>query len=248
MPEPAAVNNRVGQAHTVIQVGAVHGDVRMVQYGDASSGFEPSPISIYVSITEAAEEVVRTLVVDGDPPSEVLLSNAVQMRITVEALTAQAVVLEAARPVIVERHSPRLACVHHSYALGEDMHPVWWDTDLTTPRPRLRRIGMDLSSTAEFPRRDPGGFPYSVSMQRPMQFWVMPRVREHEVEWQLELDWICRGRRGTFVIDTGDGPFRLYPEDQDLYELHDDMPWRDAPAAVRDLWERHIRAGNTKPS
>ncbi|NBM18157.1 tetratricopeptide repeat protein [Streptomyces sp. GC420] len=115
--------------------------------------------------------------------------------ITLEARTSRAVVLHAARPVVLARRPPRPACL--SVRIGAKIEPRRFTTDFDAQPPRLQAQGAD--------------FPFSISATDVEQFWFEPIARAHEISWQLELDWTCAGRRGTTVINNNGEPFEVYP-------------------------------------
>lgn len=51
-------------------------------------------------------------------------------------------------------------------------------------------------------------FLYTVAPDEPEVFEMTVYCEHHDIEWRLELDWICAGRTGTTVVDLGGYPFR----------------------------------------
>jgi Tetratricopeptide repeat len=137
------------------------------------------------------------LAVAGDPPMQMAPSGTTHV-ITLEARTKdRAVVLHAARPVVLARRLPRPACFE--VLLGAPIPPRRFEVDFDVTPIRLEAQSVD--------------FPLSISATDVEQLWIEPIARTHEVSWQLELDWTCEGRSGTTVINNNGEPFMLYPGD-----------------------------------
>lgn len=184
------VHNSVGDGDhgTVIQTGSVH-NLHVGSAGDSAEALA-SPIIATVDV----EPSLSTLYVDDDPPKVMARSGDVHV-ITVEARTTRAVVLLGMRPVVVSRRSPRRACVE--VRLGGIVTPRPFTADFGSDRPRLTALEQN--------------FPFSVSATDVEQFHFVPQVHNDEVGWQLELDWLVAGKRGTTVIDDHGKPFEMYP-------------------------------------
>lgn len=137
-----------------------------------------------------------TIVVEGNPPAKMTPSGAIFV-ITVEARAPRAVILQRARAVVLSRRPPRRAC--WIKGIGAGLNPRRFDVDLDSDNPQLTAQGVD--------------FPFTVSPTDPEQFWVQAEAGANEVIWNVELDWITDGVRGTTVVNHGGIPFSLYPID-----------------------------------
>jgi hypothetical protein len=179
-----------GDYHNVVMAGVVHDGVHVHGGGDRPSDLE-DPVIASVQLRRGMD-----LAVDADPPRVMVPSGTVHV-ITLEARTTRAVVLHAARPVVVSRRLPRPACL--PIYVGATVQPRRFITDFDAEQPRMQAEGVD--------------FPFSISATDVEQFWFEPEARTHEISWHLELDWTCAGRHGTTVIDNNGEPFELYPLD-----------------------------------
>lgn len=103
-PEGAVpgTHNHISDGHhdNVVMAGTVHGGDRRTDLAD--------PVIASVRLTPGG--TLADLVVDADPPRVMVPSGTVHV-ITLEARTSRAVVLHAARPVVVSRRPPRPACL-----------------------------------------------------------------------------------------------------------------------------------------
>jgi hypothetical protein len=160
--------------------------------GDDDPGDLKDPIIWSVHLEPGG--TLADLVVDADPPRVMVPSGTVHI-ITLEARTTRAVVLRAARPLVLSRRLPRPACL--LVRVGAHIEPRRFTTDLDAYPPRLRAQGTD--------------FPFSISSTDVEQFWFEPIADTHEIFWQLEVDWTCAGRDGTTVINNNGRPFEVYP-------------------------------------
>lgn len=191
---PHKDGNRVsgGRFGNVVMADTVHGDVHFNHSGgDALNDLEDPVIA---SVRLKPGGTLADLVVDADPPRVMVPSGTVHI-ITLEARTNRAVVLDAARPVVLSRRPPRPACL--LVRIGAKIEPRRFTTDFDAQPPQLQARGAD--------------FPFSISATDVEQFWFEPIARTHEISWQLELDWTCAGRRGTTVINNNGEPFEVYP-------------------------------------
>ncbi|MFE9045555.1 tetratricopeptide repeat protein [Streptomyces sp. NPDC007818] len=181
-----------GELGNVIMAGTVHGGVTInSRGGDTPSDLE-NPVIASVQLRPGG--TLADLVVDADPPRVMVPSGTIHV-ITLEARTNRAVVLDAARPVVLARRPPRPACL--LTRIGAKIEPRRFTTDFDVRVPQMRAQGAD--------------FPFSISAADVEQFWFEPIARTHEIAWQLELDWTCAGRRGTTVVDNNGEPFEVYP-------------------------------------
>ncbi|MEU9128419.1 hypothetical protein AB0D08_09965 [Kitasatospora sp. NPDC048540] len=251
MPEDSesSISNRIvgAEAQTVIQVGVLHGHLTV----DRPAGRAPGEPQLTVTVdTEQPDSTGYTYEGGGSGPDTAV-------HLYVESFTAQAVILHGLRPVVVRRIA----------RFG------WWDAaDLS---PRRFRVGLDraaahynadLRGAGPADGATPGGgatrearleratpldgtdFPFYVTSGAPEYLIVRPDgYRERElIEWRLELDWSCLGRRGTVTIDHGGQPFLsdgLRPYHYDRYRSPGGAaPRRAAPAAREQPGPGRIRA------
>ncbi|MEV1116908.1 hypothetical protein AB0I91_17695 [Actinosynnema sp. NPDC049800] len=152
------------------------GDVTVYVDGDQGAG------SLVVTVDRSA---IEELVEFADEPG---LFHAWSRRVgvVVEARGARAVVLTGLRAVVLARRAPRP--VGRRAVVAGAVEPA--------------------RSTVDFdrdPPRSPGaGFPVAVSATRPHVLALDLVVREHEVDWRLELDWVSDGESGVFLVpDAG---------------------------------------------
>ncbi|MBL1120588.1 caspase family protein [Streptomyces sp. 110] len=110
------------------------------------------------------------------------------VRLYVEAVCDQAVLLRALRPVVVVREPPL-------------------DGDLIIPMAavEVRRYELDLDSDS--PRLSGPPFLYTVSRSDPEVFEITTQCEHHYVEWYLELEWTCAGQVGVTAINR-EHPFQ----------------------------------------
>lgn len=192
-PTPRNDGNSISGGHfgNVVMANTVHGGVTFNHGGDSPSDLE-DPVIVSVQLRPGG--TLADLVVDADPPRVMVPSGTVHV-ITLEARTNRAVVLDAARPVVLARRPPRPACL--LLRIGAKIEPRRFITDFDVRVPQMQAQGAD--------------FPFSVSASDVEQFWFEPIARTHEISWQLELDWTCAGRRGTTIINNNGEPFEVYP-------------------------------------
>ncbi|MGV9270194.1 tetratricopeptide repeat protein [Kitasatospora sp. NPDC003701] len=194
VPAPLKDGNYISGGHfgNAVMVGTVHGGVTFNQSGGDTPGALDDPVIASVRLVPGG--TLADLVVDSDPPRVMVPSGTIHI-VTLEARTNRAVVLDAARPVVLARRTPRPACLQ--LRIGGKVEPRRFTTDFDVQPPQLQPQGAD--------------FPFSISAIDVEQFWFEPITREHEISWQLELDWTCAGRRGTTVINNNGEPFEVYP-------------------------------------
>ncbi|MEU7225751.1 tetratricopeptide repeat protein [Streptomyces chrestomyceticus] len=181
-----------GQFGNVVMADTVHGGVTVNHGGGDTPSDLADPVIASVQLRPGG--TLADLVVDADPPRVMVPSGTVHV-ITLEARTHRAVVLDAARPVVLARRPPRPACL--LTRIGAKIEPRRFITDFDVRVPQLQAQGAD--------------FPFSISAADVEQFWFEPIARTHEISWQLKLDWTCAGRRGTTVINNNGEPFEVYP-------------------------------------
>ncbi|MFI6874904.1 hypothetical protein ACIBL6_15840 [Streptomyces sp. NPDC050400] len=130
------------------------------------------------------------------------------VRVLIEGLTTQAVILKRMRPIILSRTPPHPAVV--TRVTAGILEVRGFSTDLDHETPSL----TPLPSTAQFfqtprpPWQPPPDFPFTVTNSAPELLEIHPRS-ECDVKWSLELDWSSAGRHGTVTI-TGPEPFRYW--------------------------------------
>jgi hypothetical protein len=195
-PSVTRADNRFsGQASgPVIQAGAIHGNVT-VNAGEAQP-------EVPLLATPSCFATGNLLITLEDPAtvsfgSAAVFSPELGVKVLVEALTAQAVVLRGMRVAVVSRTPPRPAFLFA--AAAGILEQRGFRVDLDARQPRLE----PTSATGP-------DFPFTVSSSDPELFAVFPRST-FEVHWRLELDWTSRGRSGTVVIDRDGQPFHFVP-------------------------------------
>ncbi|GAB2990913.1 hypothetical protein GCM10027184_50830 [Saccharothrix stipae] len=252
---PGTHNEATGEVRNLVQAGAIHGGVHF--YGSAAEHDEPVIVTVDVRRTS------DHFVVDGDPEGLVLLSDYASITVTVEGRGARAVVLQDLKPVVVARREPRLAVRRRPPTVNAMMLPVrpvevdltaaelrlkaedlYFSTDLREDAPHVRARGTSSYGPQDrvVPVLPRGGFPYAVTASDPEQFVVTPTVAGQEVDWELHLEWLHAGRRGTTVVDDGGRPFQLYPNSgaiPDEYETEHDPLFRELRRRLLDGPGRH---------
>ena len=192
------------QPHTITINGDHYGNI--IQSEDISGGIhitvdpgdnpevlrDPLEIETYVTMGSSA----GSLTVDADPPRAMAVSGTLYV-VTIRARTKLPVILDRARVVVLDRHSPHRACLK-PWILGK-LEPRKFTTSLDDARPRLSAEGED--------------FPFTVKDSDPEQFWFEPVAQQKEVAWRLEIDWSAPGKNyGTVVVDRNGIPFETYPQ------------------------------------
>ncbi|MCQ4207589.1 hypothetical protein [Streptomyces longispororuber] len=186
-PQSRVSNELSGQAQVhgpVIQVGTIHGDV----HAYAETAPEPE-VPLVVTCTRIGKGHIFVYAGTG-----ITWSPGGAVKILVEGLSAQAVVIHAMRPVIVRRSEPRPAALL-MLILGI-----------------LETRGFVTNLDASPPVLQPDGgpdFPFTVSNSDPELFEITP-TSTFEVEWRIELDWSSAGRSGTITIAPGDADRMTY--------------------------------------
>jgi hypothetical protein len=198
LPADGAVPARNTAANvngSVVQVGKVDGDVT-VHVARDSPEVHDVPVIVTIDLSEA-EYLVKFQEdepVQGDLMAGVWHGWSDGLAVLVEGRSAQAVVLKALRPVVLARRPPRP--ITGIGTICGILEPRRFTIDLEQDPPRLVAQGPD--------------FPFTVTASDPEQFRIKQKVWDHEVDWHLELDWICAGRTGTLCVpDTGH--FTHYP-------------------------------------
>lgn len=210
----------------VIQVGVVHGDMRV----HTRSRQPEAALQVSVTTTIAGSRTYHDGGAEAHPVYEV--------HMFVEAFTAQAVILHQLRPVLVRRFedataqedslselSPREFCasldrlnrMRSRLDAGLEQQALQPEPDRSAhkddlPQPTLFDAGIDqqalqLNQDRSAQKND---FPFFVTESEPEYFVIRPEGTGL-VEWQLELNWSSLGRHGTVVIDNGGAPFLFDP-------------------------------------
>ncbi|MEU8920449.1 hypothetical protein AB0D10_05845 [Kitasatospora sp. NPDC048545] len=185
------VNRISGEVNgPVIQADMIIGDIHVGPDGVRHQGVAPV-VSVELFGTSST-------FVSYEADDQRLRNVCVGVKVLVEGLTAQAVVLRGLRPVIDARRPARPAAITAGMAapLGER----GFEVDLDAESPLLVAASPGVPD-----------FPYTVTNGDPELFAIAPRS-SFEVDWHLELDWTSAGRSGTVVIDRGGHPFEFLPE------------------------------------
>lgn len=192
------IENKVtgGSPGSITQVGYVGRDIHVHQWRPDDS-IEPENL-IIATVDIVPGSWAADLVVDSDLPYAITPSGSIYV-ITLEARSERAVVLQTARPAVTSREAPRRTC--QTKHIAGVVEPRRFTTDLDAEKPQLHAEGAT--------------FPFIISSTDVEQFWLQPTCRDHQVAWNLEIDWICAGNRGTVVIGGPGGLFEVYPEGTD---------------------------------
>lgn len=143
---------------------------------------ERGPGSLVVTVDRSA---IEELVEFADEPGRFHAWSR-RVGVVVEARGARAVVLTGLRAVVLARRAPRP--VGRRAVVAGAVEPARSTVDFDRDPPR--------------PAGD--GFPVAVSATQPHVLALGLVVREHEVDWRLELDWVADGESGVFrVPDAG---------------------------------------------
>lgn len=211
------VTNEVSDvdADTVVQVGVVHGDLRI------HSEPRKHAAALQVSVTTEQKTEDRS---DKVRRADIEVRLDTKIHVFVEAFTSQAVILRQLRPVVVRRidwlskvyfmKMPRREFnvrLDPSPALGHLVLGSPPDLDLpsTSYDASLDEQALNLDAAFAAGTAD---FPFRVTASDPEYFVIVPQPHQTEdrqdlVEWRLELDWSCLGQHGTVTIDHGHEPF-----------------------------------------
>ncbi len=127
------------------------------------------------------------------------VSGSHAIRVLLETLSGEAVVLRRGRAVVLTRRDARPPLATASILSMLPMRPFIVDLDPAVPRITARDID----------------FPFEIRPDDPEILVFEPHATEYETDWRLELDWTCTGRRGTIRIPHR-GAFCLYPRRLDL--------------------------------
>ena len=194
---------------TAVQIGTVSGDVYVGGHARQDEGVPlivtvQQPFSYFVAPLEDALPAERTSPIPEPKPvtrQECLglvdradvahgqgWSDA--LTVLVEGRGPQAVILAALRPAVLARRPAR---------------PM---TTVSSTRQVLepRRFVLDLDGVpARLHAAQGPGFPFTVTASDPEQFRITLELHDPvDVDWVMELDWICAGRTGTIRLpDTG---------------------------------------------
>jgi tetratricopeptide (TPR) repeat protein len=210
-PNSVTVSNEADHvyAHTVIQVGVVHGGVHMppdqgprrrIHHHQTS---RPSENALNVSVTTSRHDQT-THEYEGHR-----VHPDFEVHVFVEAFTSQAVLLRRLRPVFVrEMARSSVSTSEISYMrLEPRKFRINWDRPADGYDADIPGQALRLDRAFALGR---AGFPLYVTASAPEYFVIWPgRSRRVSglVEWRLELDWSCLGQHGTVTIDHGDRPF-----------------------------------------
>lgn len=182
---------------SLVQAGAIYGDVNLVARNLVDTPDRRGPL-VVTTMVESCLAYKIAGVGRGFPASE-----RTTIKLTIEALTEQAVVVHALRPVVRKRYiDPReIGKVADKSPLAERDFDVVLDSE----PPRL------VARSQSFRLRNLRKIPFSVTAGVPQVLVLRPIVRTVAVEWDLEVDWTCGGHQKTIVVDDGGLVFRLSP-------------------------------------
>ncbi|GIE91602.1 hypothetical protein [Actinoplanes regularis] len=184
--------------------------IQAAQIGELRIGGEPNPAirgdPIVVTVEQAA-----SLYADDTP-----ISGHSVLRVLVEAVGARTVVLQSLRAHVLSRTPPAdVRNISHVLGILEERA---FALDLDEDPPRLTPVPNQKSARSWsrfFPTRlrgpHPPDFPFTVSPLDPEQLVIRPHTSTFAVTWNLELNWIYKGQRGSIVLDNAGRPFGLRP-------------------------------------
>ncbi|MFI9238904.1 helix-turn-helix domain-containing protein [Streptomyces sp. NPDC053079] len=119
------------------------------------------------------------------------------IEITLQGTGKDTVVLEGLH---VRVRGTKAPLAWNSYVMG-----VGCGGDVST-----KSFGVDLDSARPVvaPAAGQRDFPYKVTESDPEVFYIKAGVKQHDVTWDLELQWSSGGRRGVLRLDDRGRPFR----------------------------------------
>ncbi|MBZ4317952.1 transcriptional regulator [Streptomyces huiliensis] len=148
-----------------------------------------------------------------------------QLELTVQGTSRQAVVLRALHVRVVGRGEPLAWPVYvMADGCGSGVTPATLDIDLDRDRPAARPVA-GVQGDIPIPATD---FPYKTSTTDPQVLDVVAHTDRHDVQWYLELEWSSGDRNGVLRIDDGGRPFRtsaIKDRPQYLFDTSTDT-WR----------------------
>ncbi len=190
----AAIANQADhvRADNIVQAGIVHGGIH-IDGGQVGRDGKFLKLSVTTVQFESTTFEYEGLHVNPDE----------EIRVFVEAYTAQAVLLHRMRPVFIRELGVRGA---QARLIG----PREFEAHLTAPAwPPAHRYDADMPGEVLTSAERGVDFPFSVTASDPEYFVIRPNLHgmRGPVEWRLELDWSCLGQHGTEVIAHAYRPF-----------------------------------------
>ncbi|WP_199440178.1 hypothetical protein [Umezawaea beigongshangensis] len=137
-------------------------------------------------------------------PAGGVLATGGEVRVTVQGLTGDSVVLQSARVEVVARR-PAMTGTFLASGCESGVAPRFFRVDLTDPAPALVPWTEGEPGADDEPLKD---FPYKISDVDPEQFVITPFSPVEDVEWRLHLSWTSGDRRGDLVVDDDGRPLR----------------------------------------
>ncbi|WP_372351197.1 hypothetical protein [Streptomyces sp. KL116D] len=184
----------------MIQAGRIHGDINI-------HPTDPPPeVPLLVSVEDRRRSNDIVELDDGT-----LLGLGMGVRVQIEGLTQQAVILKELRPIVLSRTPPRPA-VDRGFTHGRlEVKGFEADFDRTPPSLKPLRSAPQSGQTSGPPAERPPDFLFTVTSSDPEVFEIYPCSRS-DATWRLELDWSSAGRSGTVTITGPEGPFRYWAD------------------------------------
>ncbi|HEY8978081.1 MAG TPA: transcriptional regulator, partial [Streptomyces sp.] len=138
-------------------------------------------------------------------------ANQQVIALTIQGTGPQTVVLNSLNARIVTKDAPLAWNVYGMGAgCGGDVDTKSFTVDLDEDTPAVDVKGGQRK------------FPYSVSESDPEVFYVTATTKNHDVRWDLSLNWSSGDRSGTLRIDNDNVPFRTSADDgRDASEFWD---------------------------
>jgi DNA-binding winged helix-turn-helix (wHTH) protein len=148
----------------------------------------PNPVAISVKLFDADYVITHDA---GNSPIYVPCSGHC-IRLVVEAASDQAVVLLAARPVVVSKKTPSGYLAPMAGIISVRQFALQLDKEI--PRIISNNGGAD--------------FPFKVTKDDPEVFEICVETKQWHVSYFLELDWLCAGMEGVSRIGIAGVPFQ----------------------------------------
>jgi len=177
----------------IVQSGAIHGDVNIYTGLEFSKQHElPIIVSVYT-------HSLRRVLVSEAPKLFLPMSGSTEIKVLIEG--------EASMRSSCKRSDPWSSIAAHPAAGSTACTPCHRCTsgfvvDFDAEHPKAvpyRSRFLDTKFAREFGHGLPN-FPFTVTASDPEQFVFTPLSEFDEVEWRLELDWICQGKEGVATI------------------------------------------------
>jgi hypothetical protein len=162
---------------------------------------EQDPISVTTSLD--AEHLLR-IGSSADPYYQEVIpvTGAHRVQLVVTSRSERPVVVRALRPLVVARRPTRRGEAGvTSGILPEGHFDVLLDADPPALQPAVSAAGQVLAE-----------LPLTLSPDEPLTIVFTPRTDAYEVDWRIEIDWVCAGKEGSVAVGLAGKPFRTTAE------------------------------------